>query len=758
MQFHVVDINGPQSRIETYTTEPLQVVPSIHSMAWIPFSKNRDPSQLGYLIGNLPSYVLRSDALAIGFHPRTAMEIPNLEFVLDEVARRIEGGPLLLVQHNTEGNPTIAQIRGPECVGLASGATLERIVQFDVAEVVRRPGSVLPKHPGFHYEGPNGDHYEAFLRTGFSVRSTDELDRLSFWLAPKLRGRRCLLVDHSSMIAVGYHISRYIAELGGDSDIIVESLRTYDEDFDDLVNRLRGAFNSPRPSDGCVLVSVNSSGRLMCGRLIPAMKEVGFSDPIGLAIARTPGKQDHTITSLTTLADEFTRFAASDCPLCQNNNSTLVPIQPDSYLLDLATNIRFTAITREITKHSTPVIERYKGIGAFSVHRTHSNGNHYAYFINMTPILESKAFHKRLRKALRPWKNIEIDLIVHPNNENAQNLAKMIAKHLSVECVLSCDERNITALEGDCKCRLIKSKHICLVDEVLNTGSKIFGYRRAINTVRLQSEANEYEFYCIVGVNRCQSERELVGITDVLHHSNKSIRFLSVERLCLPGWNDQECRWCAEQRLWTRLPDGVQGLSFVQDRLERLNHHGGLENDLFLSWTSNQHKKWYSDILTRIRQVGLQRFWTLGPNSVFGDVQNADLAVSVAASLQTMRNEKRGPDGTWRDNSLSDVFHSPIAKVLDPEKYIMARFYDPVIIAAILRAAKRHDVRVPNPEFERKLQDRLQKLSDAPNFVELHGELMLAAAFRQLPECFDNAIALAHSEMKEAVEGIFKAN
>ena len=93
------------------------------------------------------------------------------------------------------------------------------------------------------------------------------------------------------------------------------------------------------------------------------------------------------------------------------------------------------------------------------------------------------------------------------------------------------------------------------------------------------------------------------------------------------------------------------------------------------------------------------RFWELGPRSVFGGVQGADLAVSVAAAIQRLRGERRQTDGTWQESDLDEIFHSPLAKVLDPSLYLAGRYYEPVIVASILRASKRHDIGAPGDDF-----------------------------------------------------------
>ena len=296
MRFYVVDPTSPGSPNARVETKGFADAQSIASVMWMPFPRSADPTQLDFFVANTPPSVLRSDAVIIGLHPGSAKTVRKNTYILDDVARRIGCTPLLLV-YPEKGVLVIRHVRGKRDKGLESPSTLERIREQDVAEVVRRPGAELPKHPGIHYEGPNGHHYEAFLRPGFAARSIEELDRLAFWLAPMLLRKRCLVVDHWSMISIAYHIGSYLTEFGDPGAVRVTSLRAYDEDRDVLAARLKSAFGAIEPETGAVLVSVNSSGRLVRDVLLPTMVDVGFHNPIGIALTRTPSPPEHELPS-----------------------------------------------------------------------------------------------------------------------------------------------------------------------------------------------------------------------------------------------------------------------------------------------------------------------------------------------------------------------------------------------------------------------------------------------------------------------------
>ena len=197
-------------------------------------------------------------------------------------------------------------------------------------------------------------------------------------------------------------------------------------------------------------MSVNSSGRLARDVLLPAMTDIGFQEPFGIAVAQTPSPPEFELRSLTRLTDDFARHTPSKCPACTSGTSTLIPIQQDSYLLSLAAFIQLTAITREGARTSTEVIQRYGSIDAFRVHRTHSDGRHHAYFVDLVPILGTNVFKERLAVAVHPWRDAGIDLIVHPEHSAAAQLASMVCQRTG--CVKNPWKQTRTAF-GNSKAR-----------------------------------------------------------------------------------------------------------------------------------------------------------------------------------------------------------------------------------------------------------------------------------------------------------------
>lgn len=628
MRFYIVDPLTPQWQMESTETPSFLDAPSVRSAMWLPYPRHQYPENLDAFIGRkCPLHVIRSDVVIIGLHPQAARYIRSSNDILDDIATRVEDRPLYLVYHSDDAykKPVIEHVRGREIDGVNSNAALDIIREQDIAQVVRRPGTELPTHVGCHYQGPNGEHYRAFLRPGFAARSTEELDRISFWMAPLLLGKSRFLVDHSSMMLIAYHIGQYSTDLGDKKSVIVQCLRSYDESLDLLADRLRSTFGRVQADSGAVIISVNSSGRLARDRLLPAMADVGFLDPRCIAIASTPSLPVFSVESLTMLEQAFERSSASNCEACKAG-STVIPIQEDSYFLSLAAHVRFSRVTRSDAKMPAEFVNRYRGMGAFRVHATHSTGRHHAFYIDLSPMLESDQFKSRLAQCLFRLKNKSIDLIIHPDHNSAEQLAHMVAERLGIDHIIKSDDRLQCLSTGD-SYRILSAGTVCLVDDAIVTGSRMLGYRGRLNEFRRNHGLGECELYCLVGVFRPASAKAGQGLRDVFDHSPNDSRLFSVEQLFLPCWDQAECPWCKEvEILENSLPDVRESL-LVHERVEVLGHSEGITDDLFIPWVG-------SDARQRAQ------YWRLGSNSIFGEVQGADLAISVAATIQSLRSSR----------------------------------------------------------------------------------------------------------------------
>jgi hypothetical protein len=274
------------------------------------------------------------------------------------------------------------------------------------------------------------------------------------------------------------------------------------------------------------------------------------------------------------------------------------------------------------------------------------------------------------------------------------------------------------------------------VDDVVITGRRIQGYRNQLIELRKRFGVEpEVELGCVVALARARHESALRGTRDVVHDTDSAPTFVAVETLFLPSWDQRDCSWCQELRVLTALADDVKNLPRVRSRIERLTLMTGLVDGLYFDLHELAPTEPPADAEARWTELYAgteyeERYWELCKGSVFGDVQGADLATSIAAAVQRLRMRSVG--GVRRESKLDETFRPPISKILDPDLYLLGRFYEPPLIAGLLRAARSFDVRSPGADGD--LVDCLREhVSYLRGSARLTLEFLVQSAIGKLP-------------------------
>jgi hypothetical protein len=253
---------------------------------------------------------------------------------------------------------------------------------------------------------------------------------------------------------------------------------------------------------------------------------------------------------------------------------------------------------------------------------------------------------------------------------------------------------------------------LLLIDDVVITGTRL---RRYLNNLGPLFEAIPgLQIVYLVGIARPEHRDALTSIPQMLRGRGV---FKAVEKIVLPHWGQNHCPWCRELEALEALRKGGASLTgSLRDRYKLLrNTERGIRgDDALLSWEGTSMK-------------GL-------PCSVFGDGCLTEMFLSVAASLQALRNEGR----------LDEEFRPPLAKVLHPTDTFEQRFFEYRIQLLILRGCKPHDLNTPlvqrdlNAMLSRRLAGDREPSEREPCRVngevrEQRAELVLAAAQGKLP-------------------------
>lgn len=748
MRVHVVNLARSDEPPESIRTLTPQGIRELGQVLFATQPQNMAP----YAIDNVlqaasPKWSLINEITVLRTHDINGF-IP--EDVLSDVAERTERSPLYVLSTDPDG-AKLKYVSGDAVDGLDIDAFLAALREADVNALLRRPGANLPPFSTLHYKGPGGHHYRSFARPGFAMRTTDDFDRVAFWLVPYLQGKSRIVVDHWSMLGLAHRAVTYAARFGEPEDpVVIESLTEYGEGSESLTARLWRAF--PSASDGgvVVLLSVNSTGT-SARRIIAVLNDIGQWRPKVVAIAQAPTDPMPRDISFLASLDDAHRRLATPCPECAKHPVNFaVPIETGSYLLRLSALTRKAAITVKTSKDAKAVISRYAGKGVFGAHRTHDDGRHHAFFIDVAKMIDSGNFSDPLEATLDEL-CAELDespvLLLHPNLAAAGAFADMVKTRLSnrgveVSAVVQADERRLA--DNPSAQLLVNAPRVIFIDDAVITGTRIQAFRKALTRLRRDNGVDgRVDLWGLVAVARPRSESALRGIKDIVHHQDKQKRFFHVEQLLLPHWSHYNCSWCREIEMLAQLPANLRDYDVVATRRETLRDED--QDNLILCWpTPDLAAQWDLPSTPSAWEATAAEFggrhanrWELNRESIFGDIQGVDLLVCIASCIQRLRTSS--PDDDDPESNLDDRFRSPVSKILDPHLYLLGRFYEPVILAAIMRASNPHDISPPegDPVLDEGLQSQIGWLTSSS---EMLGELLIQMGLGVIP----NVPALAN--------------
>lgn len=693
-------------------------------LLYLPLDRGSDPAFVDSELHVLPLDQIRAaERIVIRLHPTDAIRFFDSDERDDFVGH---------LSHRALGRPTsILTWRDGKHVffGLDGRALssdepdLEDLRAAELWAIAQQPGCLLRPVDEFHYEGPNGSHYQGYLRPGLALLSTDILDAVAFWLLPYLEHDPTILADTGHLLALSSHAQRYrrseLAAAAGDGS---DALRGYAEPDDSLRARLEGLRRRQPAEHLLVLVSVRSTGQLGqrirrvatdLWQTINAVTLYGFNaedmvDPEG---------GDATFCNLPATY----RRLGKPCISCQNG-VPLVQIDPHTYLLEVSA----VADRKNVgIKHADPgrsFMERYAGCGAVTLHRTRVDPNepprHHMVHLDIGRLQTRPVFWDGVLEALRPLTG-RVDVILSPSHEAAVRLAQRVHAETGWPMLIS-DEDQLPALDVAGLQQLRDSRNILIVDDVVSTGTRLRGYKHYLRDIGACDEGTT--IHLLVGVARTPTAKALQSVEDMLKPSGLLVH---VERLLLPDWREDDCPWCHEQK---QLEHHSTVLSpYFVERLNRLRDvQSGLDDDVFLRWDLSRPPM------------------RLGPRSVFGaGLNQAELFLVVSSAMQEMRSS----------GVLVEYPQPPIAKVLAPDGYLTGRYYEDAIDAAICRAAKRHDLRTSTmePELMTKTGRRLVEAFS----LDLRGELLFAIGEGKLPAVPE--IAAAAGTATEADRPVWQA-
>ena len=703
------------ARGSNVVSAPAQRISLARRYLYVPVPATSDVNYVDKLVHDLPYGELRAaDDVVLRLHPATSTALlshPERTQILADIEHRAAGAAVSLLTFNG-GAP---RFYCHKQLSWVTDAELARaLCHADLWSLLQQPGCVLAPTPEFHFEGPNRSHFKGFVRPGLALLSTESLDSAAFWLLPHYSPGMAIVADTGHLLGLAMHIQRYYSEQLGQpfQSAPCDAVRGYQEHDTELHVRLSRLHERASKEELLILVSARSSGRLEA-RLIDQATSLW---PTVAAVSMFGIAEDGTQPPpnvLCTLPPEYERLGQAPCELCRQG-VPLVRVDPHTYLLEVSAAAQRSTIGLQDAARAKEFLERYRGRGVVSLHRTRSNpgeeSRHHMVHLNTDRLIQLPEFQARLERQAEELRG-RFDAVLAPSHHAARALAERVAA-LSGTAIVICDEEGLRAQDVEA---LKRSASILIVDDVVTSGTRLRGYKKRLRECDWFDPGKP--LHMLVAVARPTSDAQLALVRDMLKPHGV---LASVEQLSLPDWDDKECPWCREARRLAAVSVG-QSEYFSRRSAMLRDTDAGIDGEAFL----------------RLDGSGVQMSLTDSP--VFGGgLTQVELFLAVASAVQEVRNRGK----------LLEYAQPPVAKVLSPDGYLTGRYFEAIIDAAICRAARRFDLRTSTiePELIAKVGRRL----DENISRELRAELLMAIAEGRLPPPLEMGGAVAAAAAPEA--------
>lgn len=698
----VVDFDGDDDPL----TIESPAIDSLASVLYLPVPRWLDPGEVDRRANRLDAqWRLFPDLVVCRVHPAQLPDFRAAAVITEDLVARFDGVPVLLLSWDGAFSSTL--LAGSFDLGPSDEALHVALAHAELRAVLDRSAVMLPATDDYHYIGPNGEHYESFVRVGTAIQDVDALDAIAFWLLPHLIRSPVIVLDSWTVISLGLNAAQYLRDNnivgadGGPAHVrAVETRRSYAEPAERLLQRLAGLSRREQAPPVLAILSVSSTGET-ARDLVSTCQRSGLEDVEVLALFRST-ESDHP--SSLCVIEEVSRHWPDEksCPHCRRRSQT-VTVLPDTYLLDLAASVRSdVAIRITDAVFAQRFFRRYAGCGAISVHRhQHDRERHHMVFVDIAELVDHPEFKKGIDRELHDIEGV--DLVLCPEHDAATTLAATVGERLSLR-VLAANPERLVHLEDDERALLESARRVLVVDDVVITGTRLRQYRNMLHREGVAIHP-DFELHVLAGVARPADFTRLKAIMEFAHFDE---RFHFVELLPLPNWGANECPWCEEHDMLRSFGSAAPTSTTLKTRYNRLTDvDKGLDEDLFLPWLKDGS--------------GVTNPMLLGPGSIFEAKTEPELFAAVASSLQTLRNAMQ----------LNERLRLPVAKVLSRDFAFEGRFYDTVITACLLRATRRHDLRAA--AVDNDLAEMALKRLNEEAVISLHGEWLFALYRRHLP-------------------------
>ena len=488
-----------------------------------------------------------------------------------------------------------------------AAAQVRRLAHFELRRLAyeARPDAFYRKSLQHHYIAPSGAHCESFFRLGDVVQSKEALDTLAFWALPSVAGADVVLLDSWSIAAVLLRAFGMLGRPPPRFDCLAVHPAHKPEHPSEVIRKLA----SPTPPQRLLfLSSVASSGAAITAVSTACAEHHVPNCTYAAFYALTPAPD--RVASFCVLDESPKNFPAGCCPMCADGSIPVrvhptlfvardvheqeVMLRPSYFGVDVPpapqlskkAAARIEQLTPNIILNTVDALaglatpantetfgRRYSAEALFSVHHVDQRGRHHAFRVDVSPILRVRAFEDRLRAVLSGLPRA--DLIVAQDDAVSVELAESVRKHWDNNVPM---ERFPNANNAE---QTERPKHIVLVDDQVVSGERIQERVRDLREVARWSALERVDV--IVGLARPPGPSRWAEIKRGIETTASwRVGVHAVEEFFLPDWDENDCPWCHEFRLFRRATEALGAASELDARAQRLaERERGIRADPF---------------------------------------------------------------------------------------------------------------------------------------------------------------------------------
>lgn len=606
--------------------------------------------------------------------------------------------------------------------GLITGCPdVELIRRVGMTDIFKSRGALLETPPTHHYAKPSRKHSRQFLRIGNAMVSGAEIDFIAFCCLRYIpKSVKHLYCDTGAIAPIASALNTLRAELNADiKRATVDSFGSYD-------GALKFQFRNM--AESMVLISATTSeglARFLAEKCnIPQCKTVTvyhlgeepFEGTLVCNLKRDNGLNPDGF-------DPFPSYPENDCPLCYDDESTLIRIAGDQFLTG-DTKTEEVSLVATHAAHLQPFLERTAGKGLVRANYSHQGtpATNEVFFDLETlfaddSLLQITFFQEQFNWIVDQQTPVTLRRIITLDDPASKNLAQLIAKRLEriVGKVTILSVSEIKANVGE---------HVAGDGATLVAASAAASGRTLLSLSQMlrRIQPNQLITY-VVGLARLPTDTELARIRSnvTFGQGNRKYGFHLIDAVNLPLYGPvNKTSWEREWDLWEvllRTCEDEAARVLIKERIEALRESGttakrGMDNGLF--WPSISGPQ-----------------LTLRPNFAFyqfpqpAAVSQADVFFVIIAILHSLRIKDK------TEQSLRQ--HEHVRRVISPRNF--ERFNDGIIQAAILRAAHAAEL---DYSTSRALSDDMAQIIDSilekrlSETGEAATEFLLALAMRKL--------------------------